>query len=135
MDGLGSSGGKLISVPLPFFSSPTSVVSPSFRGSQSCKKHKHSITSLEKMFEKEDTCCKYFKNKLNNNKKKTSFFTFLRVSLNFSLSSINFRFLPSNFSSICCNSLSSFFYSRDNTRNRLELNFYHPERIVIRKIS
>ena len=134
MDGLGSSGGKLISVPLLFFSSLTSVVSPSFRGSQSCKKHKHSITSLEKMFEKEETS-KHFKNKLNNNKKKTSFFTFLRASLNFSLSSINFRFLPSNFSSICCNSLFSFFYSRDNTRNRLELNFYHPEGIVIRKIS
>ena len=134
MDGLGSSGGKLISVPLLFFSSLTSVVSPSFRGSQSCKKHKHSITSLEKMFEKEETS-KHFKNKLNNNKKKTSFFTFLRASLNFSLSSINFRFLPSNFSSICCNSLFSFFYSRDNTRNRLELNFYHPKGIVVRKIS
>lgn len=50
VDGLGSSGGKLISMPLPFFSSTTSVVSPSLRGSQSCKKHKHSITSLEKMF-------------------------------------------------------------------------------------
>lgn len=38
--------------------------------------------------------------------------TFLRASLNFSLSSINFRFLLSNFSSICCSSLSSFFWQQ-----------------------
>lgn len=39
-------------------------------------------------------------------------YTFLNSSWNISLVSINLRFFASNFSSICCNSASSFFYKK-----------------------